>query len=83
VCLHHHGFEIVGKQLLERTRTAALSFLFMQIPVATAWLEPPLEYESRLALLEEALLLAVPGQLPGSAGCICDPALNVHDASQI
>lgn len=62
VFLRNSGFEIVGKQMLERTRSAAESYLFMQIPVATAWMEPPLEYETRLALLEEAHQLAEPGQ---------------------
>jgi ubiquinone/menaquinone biosynthesis C-methylase UbiE len=62
VFLQNCGFEIVGKQMLERTRSAAESYLFMQIPVATAWMEPPLEYETRLALLEEAHQLADPGQ---------------------
>lgn len=58
VFLRHCGFEITGKQMLERVRSAAESHLFMQIPVATAWMEPPLEYETRLALLEEAHQLA-------------------------
>jgi ubiquinone/menaquinone biosynthesis C-methylase UbiE len=62
VFLRNCGFEIVGRQMLERTRSAAESYLFMQIPVATAWMEPPLEYETRLALLEEAHQLAEPGQ---------------------
>ncbi|MCL4297227.1 MAG: methyltransferase domain-containing protein [Anaerolineae bacterium] len=62
VFLRHCGFEIVGRQMLERTRSAAESYLFMQIPVATAWMEPPLEYETRLALLEEAHQLAELGQ---------------------
>ena len=58
VFLRNHGFEIVGKQMLERIRSAGESYLFMQIPVATAWMEPPLDYETRLALLEEAHQLA-------------------------
>ncbi len=58
VFLHHYGFEIIGKQMLERTRSAAETYLFMQIPVATAWMEPPLDYGTRLALLEEAHQLA-------------------------
>jgi ubiquinone/menaquinone biosynthesis C-methylase UbiE len=62
VFLRNCGFEIVGKQMLEWTRSAAESYLFMQIPVATAWMEPPLDYETRLALLEEAHQLAEPGQ---------------------
>jgi ubiquinone/menaquinone biosynthesis C-methylase UbiE len=60
VFLRNHGFEIAGRQILERTRSAAESYLFMQIPVATAWMEPPLNYETRLALLEEAHQLADP-----------------------
>lgn len=62
VFLRQHGFEIVAKQMLERTRSAAESYLFMQIPVATAWMEPPLAYETRLALLEEAHQLAEENQ---------------------
>jgi ubiquinone/menaquinone biosynthesis C-methylase UbiE len=60
--LRNHGFEIIGKQMLERTRSTAESHLFMQIPVATAWMEPPLDYDTRLALLEEARQLAGLGQ---------------------
>lgn len=60
VFLRNCGFEIVGQQMLERTRSAAESYLFMQIPVATAWMEPPLDYETRLTLLEEARQLADP-----------------------
>lgn len=56
--LRQHGFEIIGKQMLERTRSGLETYLFMQIPVATAWMAPPLEYETRLALLEEARQLA-------------------------
>ncbi len=56
--LGRHGFEIVGKQMLERRRTSQETYLFMQLPVATAWMEPPLAYETRLALLEEAHQLA-------------------------
>jgi hypothetical protein len=58
VFLRSHGFEIVGQQIMERPRSAAESYLFMQIPVATAWMEPPLDYETRLSLLEEAHQLA-------------------------
>ncbi|MFN8460119.1 MAG: hypothetical protein U0401_36630, partial [Anaerolineae bacterium] len=58
VFLRRHGFQIIGKQMLERTRSSQETYLFMQIPVATAWMEPPLEYETRLALLEEAHHLA-------------------------
>jgi ubiquinone/menaquinone biosynthesis C-methylase UbiE len=62
IFLRNCGFEIIGQQMLERTRSTAESYLFMQIPVATAWMEPPLAYETRQALLEEAHQLAEPGQ---------------------
>jgi hypothetical protein len=62
VFLRNQGFEIVDRQMLERARPAAESYLFMQIPVATAWMEPPLDYETRLALLEEAHQLAEANQ---------------------
>jgi ubiquinone/menaquinone biosynthesis C-methylase UbiE len=62
VFLRNQGFEIVDRQMLERARSAAESYLFMQIPVATAWMEPPLDYETRLALLEEAHQLAEANQ---------------------
>lgn len=58
VFLRNHGFEIESKQMLERIRSTGESYLFMQIPVATAWMEPPLAYKTRLALLEEAHQLA-------------------------
>jgi SAM-dependent methyltransferase len=58
IFLGQHGFEITAHQLLERTRSSQETYLFMQIPVATAWMEPPLDYETRLALLEEARQLA-------------------------
>ncbi len=62
VFLNHHQFELVAKKMVERTRSAAETYLFMQIPVATAWMEPPLPYETRLALLEAAWQLAQPDQ---------------------
>ena len=62
VFLNNHGFELVKTRLLERTRTAVESYLFMQLPVATAWMEPPLDFETRLALLEEAWQAAEPEQ---------------------
>jgi ubiquinone/menaquinone biosynthesis C-methylase UbiE len=62
VFLGQHRFEITHQQLLERVRTGRETYLFMQIPVATAWMEPPLAYEARLALLEEARQLADMGQ---------------------
>jgi ubiquinone/menaquinone biosynthesis C-methylase UbiE len=60
--LNNHGFELVKTRLLERVRTAEESYLFMQLPVATAWMDPPLTYETRLALLEEAWQAADPEQ---------------------
>jgi len=36
------------------------SYLFLQLPVATAWMEPPLGYQTRLELLEEAWQAAEP-----------------------
>jgi len=64
VFLNNHGFELVRTRMLERVRTARESYLFMQLPVATAWMDPPLAYETRLALLEEARQGADPEQ-PG------------------
>ena len=60
--LHNHGFELTTMQPFERTRSAEESYLFFQLPVATAWMEPPLDYETRLALLEEAQQMAEPDQ---------------------
>jgi ubiquinone/menaquinone biosynthesis C-methylase UbiE len=54
VFLNNHGFDLVSTQIVERPHTAEESYLFSQIPVTTAWMEPPLDYETRLALLEEA-----------------------------
>lgn len=62
VFLKHHGFELLKMQPLERIRSAEESYLFFQLPVATAWMEPPLDYETRLALLEEAQGMAEPDQ---------------------
>lgn len=58
VFLNNHRFELVETKIIERVRSAEESYLFMQLPVATAWMDPPLEYETRLALLEEARQLA-------------------------
>jgi SAM-dependent methyltransferase len=58
--LNNHHFELVRTKEFERTRTAEESYLFFQLPVATAWMEPPLDYETRMALLEEAQQLAEP-----------------------
>jgi ubiquinone/menaquinone biosynthesis C-methylase UbiE len=60
VFLNNHGFELAQTKLLERVRPGEESYLFMQLPVATAWMEPPLGYETRLELLEEAWQLAEP-----------------------
>jgi ubiquinone/menaquinone biosynthesis C-methylase UbiE len=60
VFLDRHGFELLQMKAFERTRSAEESYLFFQLPVATAWMEPPLDYPTRLALLEEAQLLAEP-----------------------
>lgn len=60
VFLRNHGFELISTKMLERTRPAHESYLFMQIPVATAWMEPPLDYETRQALLAEAWQAADP-----------------------
>ena len=60
VFLHRHGFTLIRTEIYERTRTAAESHLFMQLPVSTAWMEPPLDYETRMGLLEEARQLADP-----------------------
>jgi ubiquinone/menaquinone biosynthesis C-methylase UbiE len=60
--LENHGFDLISTKMLERTRPAAESYLFMQLPIATAWMEPPLDYETRRALLEEAWQAADPDQ---------------------
>jgi ubiquinone/menaquinone biosynthesis C-methylase UbiE len=60
VFLSNHGFEVVQTKMLERIRPAQESYLFMQLPVATAWMDPPLDYPTRLDLLEEAWQLADP-----------------------
>jgi ubiquinone/menaquinone biosynthesis C-methylase UbiE len=54
VFLKNHGFELVTTEIVEQHHPAEESYLFSQIPVATAWMEPPLDYETRMALLEEA-----------------------------
>lgn len=62
VFLENQGFELLRMVEFERIRSAEESYLFFQLPVATAWMEPPLDYETRLALLEEAQRLAEPDQ---------------------
>jgi ubiquinone/menaquinone biosynthesis C-methylase UbiE len=52
--LNNQGFEVLGREELERSHSAEESYLFMQIPVATAWMDPPLSYDTRLEMLEEA-----------------------------
>lgn len=58
VFLKNHGFSLVKTQLYERTRSTDESYRFMQLPVSTAWMEPPLDYETRMQLLAEAHELA-------------------------
>ena len=60
VFLNNHHFELVATQELERLRPAQESYLFFQLPVATDWMEPPLDYQTRMALLEEAHQMAEP-----------------------
>lgn len=60
VFLANHGFDLISTKMLERTRPAEESYLFKQLPIATAWMEPPLDYETRRALLEEAWQAADP-----------------------
>lgn len=62
VFLNNYQFEVISTDEFERTRPAEESYLFFQLPVATAWMEPPLDYATRLALLEEAQQLAEPDQ---------------------
>ena len=60
VFLERHGFEIVTTKTVTRTRTAQENMLFLQIPVTTAWMEPPLDYKTRMTLLDEAQQMAKP-----------------------
>ncbi|MCB0179038.1 MAG: methyltransferase domain-containing protein [Anaerolineae bacterium] len=62
VFLDNYQFELLSTHEFERIRPAEESYLFFQLPVATAWMEPPLDYPTRLALLEEAQQLAEPDQ---------------------
>jgi len=60
VFLENTGFELVTTHEFKRTRSAEESYLFFQLPIATAWMEPPLDYPTRMALLEEAQQMAEP-----------------------
>lgn len=60
VFLNKCGFELVSTKEFTRTRPAEESYLFFRLPVATAWMEPPLDYQTRMALLEEARQMAEP-----------------------
>ncbi len=62
VFLQNHGFELLAAKEFERVRSAEESYLFFKLPVATSWMEPPLDYATRMALLEEARQLAQPDQ---------------------
>ena len=62
VFLHTHGFEIASSEIFTRVRSSEENYLFNQIPVATAWMDPPLNYDTRLELLAEAYRLAEPEQ---------------------
>jgi ubiquinone/menaquinone biosynthesis C-methylase UbiE len=62
VFLNNHGFELLHTREFTRTRTAEESYLFFRLPVATAWMEPPLDYPTRMAVLEEAQQMAHPGK---------------------
>lgn len=58
VFLQNHGFKLIKTRLYERTRSAEESDRFMQLPVSTAWMDPPLDYETRMQLLAEAREIA-------------------------
>ena len=58
--LNRHGFELVDTQEFTRLRSSEESDLFFQLPVATAWMDPPLDYQTRMTLLDEARQLAEP-----------------------
>ena len=60
IFLKNHNFELVETREFERIRSAEESYLFFKLPVATAWMEPPLDYKTRMALLEEAQQMARP-----------------------
>jgi ubiquinone/menaquinone biosynthesis C-methylase UbiE len=58
VFLKNYKFELLETKEFERTRSGEESYLFFKLPVATAWMEPSLDYETRMALLEEAQHMA-------------------------
>jgi len=60
VFLENYHFELLQTKEFERIRSAEESYLFFKLPVATAWMEPPLDYKTRLALLDEAQHMAEP-----------------------
>ncbi len=60
IFLQNCGFKLLATHEFTRVRSARESYLFFQLPVATAWMEPPLDYPTRMALLEEAQQLAQP-----------------------
>jgi len=60
VFLEQYQFKVIHQHEITRTRTATENFLFLQIPVTTAWMEPPLDYQTRMAILEEAKQQAEP-----------------------
>ena len=62
VFLENQGFAVLEMEQFERVRPAEESYLFFQLPIATAWMAPPLDYQTRLVLLEEAQQLAEPDQ---------------------
>jgi ubiquinone/menaquinone biosynthesis C-methylase UbiE len=62
VFLRRHGFEIIITKEYTRIRSSEESYLFFQLPVATAWMEPSLDYTTRMALLDEAWQMAGPGK---------------------
>jgi ubiquinone/menaquinone biosynthesis C-methylase UbiE len=62
VFLKNYGFDLVARQEFTRIRSGEESYLFFQLPIATAWMEPPLDYQTRLALLEEAHQMAEPDE---------------------
>lgn len=60
VFLNNHQFGLLKTEQFQRTRDTEESNLFLQLPVSTDWMDPPLDYETRLGLLEEAHQLGHP-----------------------